>query len=493
MAAKIMWHHQMKRKDKRKLHNFCGWARSLVTLIIIMGLSWITGLFLISRNELKFLAYIFTILVAFQGVLIFILFVILSKTVREAYTKWWKIKVSESSFLSKYFGDKSFSKFSLASSKPNGANHKELPQVNSDLGMTTMGHKNTNNHQLAPSSHPSNGPNYLKPPLIIENRVEPESAGKGTVENYTYSIMESNCNYESSKFETKASPLSIHSNSPTPSEQPHLDNSEVISSGKSSVEIASSDIASNINYTECENRCKVISLSSLNSNPSAPSQQSSLHNAEGDSAGKNSLEITSDLTESITCPDSKAKREGVPSSLNSSHSTQFVQPHLGNACAISSSKSSNQIMSLDSALAFNYQDNYGMAPPSLDSNVVTFVKQSNAIATSVGKRSNNVLTPDNAKNVNYQDGEVEYEESSSMIHSGQSTQFEQPRPQNSEPTSTEKDVAENDDLSIKSDASNSNSRTANEIENAPIVEYEIVTSKEDDGDMEYEIYSLHFS
>ena len=56
------------------------------------------------------LAYIFTIFVAFQGVAIFVIFVLLSKQVREAYSKWWKVKVAESDILSRHFGDWSFTK-----------------------------------------------------------------------------------------------------------------------------------------------------------------------------------------------------------------------------------------------------------------------------------------------------------------------------------------------------------------------------------------------
>ena len=61
---------------------------------------------MIEVEELCPLAYIFTIFVAFQGLFIFVIFVLLSKQVRENYAKWWKAKVAESDFLSKHFGDK---------------------------------------------------------------------------------------------------------------------------------------------------------------------------------------------------------------------------------------------------------------------------------------------------------------------------------------------------------------------------------------------------
>ena len=62
---------------------------------------------MIEVDELFTLAYIFTIFVAFQGLFIFVIFVLLSKQVRENYAKWWKAKVSESDFLSKHFEKKS--------------------------------------------------------------------------------------------------------------------------------------------------------------------------------------------------------------------------------------------------------------------------------------------------------------------------------------------------------------------------------------------------
>ena len=71
-----------------------------------MGLTWIFGVLIVEVEKLVPLAYIYTILVAFQGVFIFLIFVVFSKQVREAYAKWWKVKVNESDFLSKIFGEK---------------------------------------------------------------------------------------------------------------------------------------------------------------------------------------------------------------------------------------------------------------------------------------------------------------------------------------------------------------------------------------------------
>ena len=84
------------------------WLRSAVFLVIIMGITWIMGVLVINQNALLPLAYIFTIMVAFQGLSIFLIFVIFSKQVRDAYRKWWKSKVAESTVLSSYFGGDTF-------------------------------------------------------------------------------------------------------------------------------------------------------------------------------------------------------------------------------------------------------------------------------------------------------------------------------------------------------------------------------------------------
>ena len=61
---------------------------------------------MIEVEELFAVALIFTIFVAFQGLFIFVIFVLLQKPVRESYAKWWKARVAESDYLSRYFGEK---------------------------------------------------------------------------------------------------------------------------------------------------------------------------------------------------------------------------------------------------------------------------------------------------------------------------------------------------------------------------------------------------
>ena len=104
MALRIMWHHQMKQTDTKKIVNIRSWLKSAISLVVIMCLTWIVGVLIIRVDEVAPLAYIFTIMVAFQGLFIFFIFVVFSKAVRDAYSKCWKVKVNESDFLSKYFG-----------------------------------------------------------------------------------------------------------------------------------------------------------------------------------------------------------------------------------------------------------------------------------------------------------------------------------------------------------------------------------------------------
>ena len=66
-----------------------------------MGLTWIVGVLIVEVEALLPLAYIYTIMVAFQGLWIFFIAVIRSPQVKDAYSKWWRTKVNESDLLSK--------------------------------------------------------------------------------------------------------------------------------------------------------------------------------------------------------------------------------------------------------------------------------------------------------------------------------------------------------------------------------------------------------
>ena len=96
----------------------------VITLVVVMGIAWI-GNVLFFDVHLIFVAYIMTVIIACQGIIIFILFVPLSKQVwtisiqlfqspvypvqvRDAYTKWWKIKRQQQPLLRSTFPTKSW-------------------------------------------------------------------------------------------------------------------------------------------------------------------------------------------------------------------------------------------------------------------------------------------------------------------------------------------------------------------------------------------------
>uniref|UniRef100_A0A1X7UAB2 GAIN-B domain-containing protein n=1 Tax=Amphimedon queenslandica TaxID=400682 RepID=A0A1X7UAB2_AMPQE len=81
------------------------WIKSALSLTIIMGIGWI-GSVLFFSQRLLFIAYIMTIFIAGQGIIIFILYVPLSSNVREAYAKLLKKRLANWSLTrSKASGD----------------------------------------------------------------------------------------------------------------------------------------------------------------------------------------------------------------------------------------------------------------------------------------------------------------------------------------------------------------------------------------------------
>ena len=91
MAAIAMWRHNKRQTggeiSKERLRS---WLKTLASLVIVMGLTWIVGVLVVEVKELVPLAYIYTIMVAFQGLFIFLIFVAYPKEVRDAYVKLWR-------------------------------------------------------------------------------------------------------------------------------------------------------------------------------------------------------------------------------------------------------------------------------------------------------------------------------------------------------------------------------------------------------------------
>jgi len=72
-----------------------------------MALTWIVGILII--DELAFLAYLYPIMIGLQGVFIFLIFVVFSKGVREAYRKCWNTHITDLKVLSKVFKSRTLS------------------------------------------------------------------------------------------------------------------------------------------------------------------------------------------------------------------------------------------------------------------------------------------------------------------------------------------------------------------------------------------------
>ena len=91
MAAIAMWkHHKKHTHGEMSKERLRSWLRTLVFLVVVMGLTWIFGVLIVEVEELVPLAYIYTIMVAFQGLFIFLIFVVFPKEVRDAYIMLWK-------------------------------------------------------------------------------------------------------------------------------------------------------------------------------------------------------------------------------------------------------------------------------------------------------------------------------------------------------------------------------------------------------------------
>ena len=88
MAAVIMWRQKKKKNIQQKSSDVGGWLKAVITLMVVMGITWIIGLVVVEREELLPLAYIFTIVAAFQGVFIYLALVLLTKSVRDELVKF---------------------------------------------------------------------------------------------------------------------------------------------------------------------------------------------------------------------------------------------------------------------------------------------------------------------------------------------------------------------------------------------------------------------
>ena len=94
MAARISWQQHMRKVENKTLESVLSWLKSTIPLVVVMGLTWVIGLLVLHVSELIFLAYIYTIMVAFQGLFIFLVLIVLSRAIRDYYSKCYRSKFS---------------------------------------------------------------------------------------------------------------------------------------------------------------------------------------------------------------------------------------------------------------------------------------------------------------------------------------------------------------------------------------------------------------
>jgi len=67
MAAWISWHRRMRGNENKNISLTIDWLKSIVPLVVVLGLTWIIGVVIVEVEAIVPLAYIYTIMVAFQG------------------------------------------------------------------------------------------------------------------------------------------------------------------------------------------------------------------------------------------------------------------------------------------------------------------------------------------------------------------------------------------------------------------------------------------
>ena len=76
---------QQKKRNisQQKSGYFGGWSKAVITLMVVMGITWIIGLAVVEIEELLPLTYIVTIVAVFQGVFIFFVLVMFKNDVSD--------------------------------------------------------------------------------------------------------------------------------------------------------------------------------------------------------------------------------------------------------------------------------------------------------------------------------------------------------------------------------------------------------------------------
>ncbi len=76
MASVILWKQQKKRTSNTESAKILSWVKAVISLTVVMGLTWIIGLLVVELEELAPVA------VAFQGFFILLVLVVFTEAVR---------------------------------------------------------------------------------------------------------------------------------------------------------------------------------------------------------------------------------------------------------------------------------------------------------------------------------------------------------------------------------------------------------------------------
>ena len=88
MAAIALWRHNKRQTGgEMSKERFGSWLKSLISLVVVMGLTWLIEFLVVYVEVLVPLA---SIMVAFQGLWIFLVLVVFQKSIRGVYLKLWR-------------------------------------------------------------------------------------------------------------------------------------------------------------------------------------------------------------------------------------------------------------------------------------------------------------------------------------------------------------------------------------------------------------------
>ena len=92
LVAKNNYYDNQQNANISKKNNACSWLKLDISIVVIMCLTWIPQILLLYRPELVLLAYTYAFMVAFQGVFILCILVLLSQPVRQVISRTCKMQ-----------------------------------------------------------------------------------------------------------------------------------------------------------------------------------------------------------------------------------------------------------------------------------------------------------------------------------------------------------------------------------------------------------------